>query len=47
MNGKKKLDKWFTAVLQKSEAKDGWTYVVMPASAEFFGTRGRVNVRHG
>jgi hypothetical protein len=35
----------FTAKLQKSPAKGGWTYVVMPGSAERFGTRGRVKVR--
>ena len=39
------MDETFTAPLQKSPAKGGWTYVVMPGSAEFFGTRGRVEVR--
>lgn len=39
------LDKEFSAVLEKSPAKGGWTYVVTDWSAEFFGTRGRVRVR--
>jgi hypothetical protein len=40
-----KLAKTFTAKLQKSPNRGGWTYVVWPQSVRFFGTRGLVKVK--
>jgi hypothetical protein len=39
------LNKSFTAELKKSPKPGGWTYVIWPESASFFGTRGLVRVR--
>ena len=38
------IDKTFTARLRKEPGKGGWTYLKMPRSAEFFGTRGLVKI---
>ena len=38
------LNKTFTARLRKAKSTGGWTYVKMPGSAKFFGTRGLVKV---
>jgi hypothetical protein len=38
------LDHTFSATVQRSTAPGGWTYVVMPGSADYFGTRGRVKI---
>ena len=45
MTAPRRLDKQFKARLRKSDARGGWTYVVMPGSVRFFGTAGRVRVR--
>ena len=39
------INKKFTATLQKSPNKGGWTYVKWPESAAFFKTRGLVKVQ--
>jgi Domain of unknown function (DUF1905) len=39
------LNKSFTAETLKSPRPGGWTYVIWPESASFFGTRGLVKVK--
>ena len=39
------LNQSFTAPLIKSQKRGGWTYVIWPESAAFFGTRGLVKVK--
>lgn len=39
------LNKSFTAELLKSTKPGGWTYVIWPDSASFFGTRALVKVK--
>jgi hypothetical protein len=39
------IDQEFTAVLQQSPEKGGWTFVVWPRSVSFFETRGLVKVK--
>jgi hypothetical protein len=39
-----KLPITFTAKLQKSPNKGGWTYVIWPKCSDFFGTNGAVKV---
>lgn len=39
------MEERFSATLQKSRIKGGWTYVVRPEFVAFFGTRGLVKVR--
>ena len=40
-----KLNKQFSATLQKSANKGGWTYVIWPDSVDFFKTRDLVKVK--
>lgn len=38
------LDCTFTATLERSDAKGGWTYIRTDWTADYFGTRGRIKV---
>jgi Domain of unknown function (DUF1905) len=38
------IDRTFTAVLERSDAPGGWTYVCTDWTAAYFGTRGLVKV---
>ena len=44
LNTMSKLNKTFKAILEKSDNKGGWTYVIWPNSAAFFKTKGLVKI---
>lgn len=39
------VDVTFDAVLTRSEAKGGWTYILLDWAADYFGTRSRIKLR--
>ncbi|HTW38032.1 MAG TPA: DUF1905 domain-containing protein [Steroidobacteraceae bacterium] len=39
------IERSFTAEIRKSPKTGGWSYVVWPESAAFFGTRGLVKIK--